>query len=161
MQVLSEPGVSSGLQHQAAEEAPQAAPESAAPADLVYDLRLAAASSDGFYRELAQFADRFLAALERRTGTELENYASYVKVELREVARSRGEYGLDLLLLGLALRRYLGAAESTPGWVVDLARELYTLRTRSAWAKPWADLARAAVSRYLLAPRIGRLALLS
>lgn len=123
--------------------------------DLVYDLRLGGDNSDGFYRDIAQFSDRVLAEIEKRMGSRLDDYASYVQVELREAGRSRGEYDLDLLILGLALGRYMGAAESTRGWVVVVARELYWLRRESPWTKPWADLGRAFISRFFLAPKIG------
>ena len=132
---------------------PEAAPLAAM--DLVYDLRLGAADCGGFQQAVAAFSDQLLLATERCAGFVLEDYASYVRAVLREAPRSRGEYCLDLLLLGMALERYMGAAESTPGWVVGLARELYWLRTQAAWCKPLVDLGRGALIRFFLAPRIG------
>jgi len=124
--------------------------------DLVYDLRVGTASSEGFYREAAEFCDRVVAELELRAGWLIGEYAKHVQAELREAERSRGEYGLDLLVLGLVQARYLGAAESTPRWVVGLASELYWLRREAPWTRAGADLGRAALHRYFLGRNIGR-----
>ncbi len=146
------PGRGSGTAEERSDAA--AAPDAGA-SDRVYDLSLGTGSSDGFYVALAEFSDRVLAAIRRRTGSAIDDFMSYVRVELREAERSRGEYELDLLILGLLLGRYLGAAEATPGWVMAVARELYWHRRESPWAKPAADVARAILSRFFLAPKIG------
>jgi len=138
------------------QETPESLAGCAAVPELVYDLRLADSCSDGFYEDVAQFADQLLAEIEGRAGDLLEGYTRYVQEFLREAGRSRGEYAIELLTLGVSLRQYGGAAESTPGWVVVLARELYWLRRRSAIMKPPADLLRAAITRFSLVPRIGR-----
>jgi hypothetical protein len=83
------------------------------------------------------------------------NYAQHVQLKLREAERGREEYGLDLLVLGLVLARYLGAAESTPRWMVGLASELYWLRREAPWTKAGADLGRAALHRFFLGRNIG------
>ena len=128
----------------------QETPESPVPcADdigLVYDLR--------FYADVAQFSDKLLAEIDWRVGDILDGYTRHVQEFLREAGRSRGEYVIELLTLGLVLRQYGGAAEGTPGWVVVLARELYWLRRRSAIMKPLADLLRAALTRLFLMPGI-------
>jgi len=157
---------SSATQPGRAERVPGAAPEPHPPGvaappgvaidDLIYDLRLGVGSSDGYYAETARFADTLLAETERRAAALIDPYIRHVLDFLCEAERSRGEYCLDLLTLGLTLRRYAGAAESTPRWAVRLSRELYWLRRGSHWAKPAADLARALVGRYFLVPKIGR-----
>jgi hypothetical protein len=148
------------LRHLEAGQADHASLEAVAPVggpgDLVYDLRLGAANSEAFYPDVAQFSDRVLTAIKRRTGSSMDDYASYVQVELREAVRSRGEYDLDLLMLGMALGRYTGAAESTPGWAIALAQELYWLRREALWTRSWADLGRAVFGRFFLWPKIGR-----
>jgi hypothetical protein len=124
--------------------------------NLVYDLRLKDGNSDGYDSDVALFSAELLAEIELRAGTALDGYIHHVQARLREAPRSRGEYAVELLMLGHALARYGSAAESTPGWVLDLARELFWLRRRSARMKPVVDLARAAVIRVFLMPRIGR-----
>ena len=138
------------------QETPESPAGCAAVPDLVYDLRFADGCSDGFYEDVARFSDRLLAEIEWRAGEVLDGYTRHVQEFLREAGRSRGEYAIELLTLGLSLRQYGGAAEDTPGWVVVLARELFWLRRRSAIMKPPADLLRAAITRRFLLPKIGR-----
>jgi hypothetical protein len=121
--------------------------------DLIYDLRL---KDGGYYADVAAFSDRLLAEIDLRASSALDGYLHHVRAILREAPRSRGEYAIELLTLGQALRRYGGAAESTPAWAIKLARFLFWLRRRPALIKPIADLLRAAITRLFLAPRIGR-----
>lgn len=132
-------------------------PGFASPAvpDLVYDLRQTDGSSDGFYVDVARFSDEVLDGIELRAAAALDGYTRHVQDFLREPPRSRGEYAIELLTLGLALRRYGDAAESTPAWVVELTRELFELRRSSSLMKPVADLSRAVMTRYFLMSRIG------
>jgi len=111
--------------------------------EFVYDLRLDGESSQLFYSDVSSFSARVLAEIDRRAGPVLDAYSQYVAVILREPPRSRGEYALELLTVGMALRLYSEVATSTPGWVVDLARELYWMRRRSSAIKAVADFMRA------------------
>jgi hypothetical protein len=122
---------------------------------LIYDLRLKESDSSGFYADVSEFSDKMLAEKELRAGAAFGDYSRYVQDELREAPSSLGEYSFELLTFGQALRRYGSAAESTPAWVVELARRLFTLRRRWAGGKPIADLLRATVARLYLVPRIG------
>ena len=123
----------------------------------IYDLRRGNRCSDGFFRELDQFADEVVAGIERRASPLLDGYSQHVERFLAESERSRSEYAIEFLMLGMALRRYEGAAQATPKSIVDLAQELFWLRSRSARLKPWVDWARAGVAKFGLAPHIGHL----
>lgn len=125
-------------------------------ADLIYDLRVNGANSDRFYEDCAHFSDKVLAEIELRASSLLDAYIEHFHESPCEAGRSRGEYAVDLLTLGLFVRRYSGAAESTPVWVVALARELYWLRRESAWLKPVTDFMRGAINRLFLAPKTDR-----
>lgn len=129
---------------------------SSAVPDLVYDLRETGGKSDAFYADVARFSDEVLAGIEQRAAAALDGYTRHVQLFLREAPRSRGEYAIELLTLGLTLRRYGGAAESTPAWIVQLTRELFELRRSSSLMKPVADLLRAVLTRSFLMSRIGR-----
>ena len=124
--------------------------------DLIYDLRIQDGGSGGYYADVAAFSDRLLAEIDLRAGSALDGYILHVLAFLSEPPRSHGEYAIELLSLGQALRRYGGAAERTPAWVVKVARFLFWLRRRPALIKPLADLLRAAITRLFLVPAIGR-----
>lgn len=127
-----------------------------APPDLIYDLRLSLPGSSGFHADVSRFSDKLLAEFDPRASAEIRGYCDYVQLTLREPPRSLGEYSIELLTLGLVLRRYARASEFTPAWVVGVARRFYELR--SAWPqfKPLADFLRATVIRVLFMSRIGR-----
>jgi hypothetical protein len=123
---------------------------------LVYDLRDPGGSSDAFYSELAMFCDLLVAEIDGRAGTVTDAFGKYVQAECNESPRSPAEYSIDLLTLGLMLRRYSRAAEDSPTWAIKLARCLFRLRSKQVWIKPGADLLRAAIIRLFLMPRMGR-----
>jgi hypothetical protein len=124
--------------------------------DLVYDLRRNENTSDAYYADISWFSDVVLAGIELRAGAALESYSQYLRRQLREATRSRGEYAMEALTLGMALSRYLGAAESTARWGIKLARTLYGARRRWPHVKPSIDTVRAVLGRFLFAPRIGK-----
>ena len=121
----------------------------------IYDLRRGNHCSDAFYAEVRSFCDDLLARVERRTGVVIDGYSWHVKEFLAEAPRSRGEYAIELLTLGMAVRRYENAAQTTPDWAVELGRELYALRRRSQRSKPVVDAIRGGIARVLISPKIG------
>ena len=126
------------------------------PNRRVYDLRNGEKSSDAFYAVLGVFADQTLAAIERRAAPLLDAYVNHIQTFLAEAPRSRGEYAIEFLTLGMVLRRYEGAAEKTPRWIAEIARQLTSARERSLKAKPVVDWVRAGIARYSLAAHVGR-----
>ena len=117
--------------------------EAAEAHEFVYDLRLDGESSQRFYADVEAFSRCVLKEVEARAGAALDGYSQYVTQYLRETPRSRGEYALEFLTVGMVLRLYGKVAGSTPRWVADLARELYAIRRRSRVMKSVADFLRA------------------
>jgi hypothetical protein len=78
-----------------------------------YDLRLGEETSQRFYGDVAAFSARVIGEIEIRAAAVLHGYSRYVRDALGEADRSRGEYGLELLTLGMALRIYSGVAVAT------------------------------------------------
>jgi hypothetical protein len=118
--------------------------------ELIYDLRLNQASSQRFYDDVAAFSAQTVEEIERRASPALDGYSRYVTGKLLEFPRTRGEYGLDLLTVGMALRFYGLLAAKTPGWVVAACRELFWLRRRSTRMKPVIDWVRAGIFQRFL-----------
>ena len=106
-----------GLNYEPQSSAPCIAPSKFSP-DLVYDLRLASDCSDSFYADVSQFSDQLLNEIDLRAGQAVFTYGHYAQSELKEPPRSLGEYSIEFLTLGMALKLYAGAACTTPGWVV-------------------------------------------
>lgn len=122
----------------------------------VYDLRGGEATSDFFYDLLAEYADQVLVHIEAAAADLLDGYGAHLRTERLEAPRSRAELAIDLLMLGMAMRQYEGAAESTPRVLVRLAGALYRLRKRSTLLKPVADALRAVLAQVVFAPAITR-----
>jgi hypothetical protein len=121
-----------------------------APHDLVYDLRLGDASSARFYGDVAAFSARTVDEIEHRAGAVLDGCSSFVTAKVLESPRTRAEYGLELLTVGMALRLYGLLATQTPGWVVAACRKLFWLRRRSTRMKPVVDWVRAGLFELFL-----------
>jgi hypothetical protein len=118
--------------------------------DLVYDLRLGETSSARFYADITAFSARTVGEIERRASPALDGYSRYVTESLLESPRPRGEYGLELLTIGMALRLYGLLATKTPKWVVAACRKLFWLRRRSTRTKPFIDWFRAGIFELFL-----------
>jgi hypothetical protein len=127
----------------------------AEPCAVVYDLRIDGCS-DKSYEDAARFSDRLLAEIDLCAATATHAYSEYVRAQRQEPPRSLGEYAIDLLTLGLVVRRYGRAAEDSPAWAIKLARWLFRLRSKQVWIKPVADLLRAALVRLFLLPPMER-----
>ncbi len=124
-----------------------------APADgrrFVYDLRIDGQSSGRFYSDVADFSVRVVGEIDARADRALDGYTAYLTQIVRESPRSRGEYALELLTVGMVFRLYDGAAATTAGWVLDLARELFRLRRRSTAIKRVADFLRAGLFQFFM-----------
>jgi hypothetical protein len=123
--------------------------------NLIYDLRGSHASSDACCADVAAFSTRLLNEIEAQAGAALDAYGLYVRDRLHESPRSRGEYAIELLALGMMVKLYARAAAGTPGWVVELARELLWLRRRYQNLKPAADFLRAVLFRVFSVGKLG------
>jgi uncharacterized protein len=122
--------------------------------NLIYDLRRGSGDSNTYYADSAEFTNEVLAEIERRAGAHLDGYCRHLQVISEEEMRSRGEYAIELLTLGMILRYYETAAEATPGWVVGLARALRWGRRHVPLAKPALDQLCAALSWHFFAQAI-------
>jgi hypothetical protein len=124
--------------------------------DLVYDLRQTDGSSDGFYEAVSRFSDQLLAEIDLYAEQAIRGYSHYLQTKLSESPRSIGDYEIELLTLGMALKLYAGAAQATPDWAMRWSLKLFRLRRRSERMKPLADFARQWLTRLYLLPNIGR-----
>ncbi len=122
--------------------------------NLVYNLRNGKSDSNGFYAETAEFAEKLVARIDNNARPILDGYCRHLRVYSEEAPRSRGEYIIEFLTLGMALRRYETAAQTTSRWVVSLAHGLILLRRHMPIFKTVADWLRARLSRHFFLPSI-------
>ena len=123
--------------------------------EFVYDLRPDGGSSQRFCTDVSTFSVRVLEEIDTRAASALNGYRQYVSATLREAPRSRGEYALEFLTVGMAFRLYGEAAAATPEWVRGLARGLYGVRRRSKSMKRVADFCRAGLFQVFMRRKMG------
>ena len=97
--------------------APSATTRQADGRRFVYDLRIDGQSSGRFYSDVADFSVRVVGEIDARADRALDGYTAYLTQIVRESPRSRGEYALELLTVGMVFRLYDGAAATTAGWI--------------------------------------------
>ena len=114
----------------------------------IYDLTDGQLGSEAFYAAVAAFAQQVIDEAEFCAAPLIDEYIGYLRFASCEPPRSRGEYAIELLTLGMTLRIYASGAARTPGWAVALAEALLHLRRRSPRLKPFADFARGCVFRF-------------
>ena len=131
-------------------------PSAEAAGPPAYDLRLGEGTSQRFYADVAAFSARVVDEIETRAAAALDGYARYVSDTLGEADRSRGEYGLELLTLGMALRIYSGVAAVDAG-LGDRAGSR-TLRDEAPVSadKPALDFLRAGLFELFMRRKAGR-----
>ena len=111
----------------------------------IYDLRAGEGCSDRSFNAAATFWREFFPVIEEHAAPLIEGYGCHVQAKLGESRRSRGEYALDLLVLGMVIRTYAGNARRTRRFVLALALGMLWIRKRAAWVKSLADEARVAL----------------
>lgn len=128
--------------------------ETSPNANHVYNLRNGRSNSNAFYAETAKFADKIEARIDDLARPVLDGYCRHLRVNNEEPPRSRSEYVIEFITLGMALRRYETASQATPKWVVTLAQGLIRLRRHMPIFKAPADWLRARMSRHFFLPSI-------
>ena len=94
---------------------------------ITYSLRQRNLDSDSFYRDLAQFTSKVVAEAERRAGVGLEEYLDFIQDQGYEPLRTRSEYALELLYLGVLWHLYLPRARHLPVFAASAASHLNQL----------------------------------
>jgi len=121
----------------------------------VCDLRSGSSTSDEFYIDVSRFSDQVLILVERRAGRLLDSYLQSAQHSVFELKRSRGARAVDLLMLGLMLRKYGLVAQRTSIWVLSCARALVWARKHLPSLKPLIDRIRSGFAPILLSPNGG------
>lgn len=122
---------------------------------ITYDLRCGGRDSNSFYQEISGFATEVNVRIEDRLGATIDSMISFVRENSLERPRSRAEYAVELLTIGMAWDRYLGAAQRTPWITTMLLQRLYNIRRSNQLLKPVADSLRGIISGRCIVPRIG------
>ena len=86
---------------------------------ITYSLRLEDKNSDNYYRNIAEFTDRWIPSVVDSEGAFITGFQSHQK-QLGAPIRSEAEYALELLAVGVLLRQYRYLSSGFPDWVIQL-----------------------------------------
>jgi uncharacterized protein len=117
---------------------------------ITYSLRDDQTRSDGYYQDIAAFTDIVLAEAEARLAKPLQAFQSYQSQTGREPLRTRSEYALEFLTLGVLWNVYAGRSGDLPPVTRQALVGLVSLRKKNTRLKPLADGLRGALNGLFL-----------
>src|SRR4030065_326972 len=124
---------------------------------VTYSLRGPDGTSDGFYRDLAAFADEVLAEARARLQARVDGLQAWVQSTGREERRDASEVVYDCLNLGVLWTVHAGRPAALPSAPRAALGLFSRLRRKRGIAEDIADVFRGAISGLWLA-RAGRAA---
>lgn len=109
---------------------------------ITYSLTGKQNDSSGFYSELSLFTDLIIRDLNQETEKYLTDFCHFVDENKVEKLRSRNEYLVELLMIGVYWNNYSGKAAKTGSLSKKLLKSLYKQRKKFPKYKPEIDKAR-------------------
>lgn len=106
---------------------------------ITYSLQSNQNNSDAFYKELSHFTDAILPEAYTCFGKTADSFYNYVKDNHTEDCRTKDEYILELVFLGIFLENYLSKARQTQYLPKKVLQLLYLLRKKFLKIKPFID----------------------
>jgi hypothetical protein len=119
---------------------------------ITYSLRDGQEPSDRYYQDVAAFTDEVLAEAEDRTRTAVTSFQAHLQQTGSEVPRTRAEYHVELLTLGVLWRVYAGDVLHLAEAPRRVLARLADLRQRAGRLKPAVDLLRGLLAALCLSP---------
>lgn len=123
---------------------------------ITYNLRDRSGNSDYYYNQIHEFSKIIYRYVDSKAENLLTEYALFLNDNQLEALRSRGEYAIELLTLGMTWQRYLGASQRIPVTILRLMIKLYQLRIENQKLKPHIDKLRGWISGHFMTPKIGQ-----
>ncbi len=123
---------------------------------ITYNIRESNGSSDQYYEKIHTFSRFVYDYMENKTGYIITDYVRYLNTYDIEKIRSREEYAIELMTLGMTWERYLGAAKHTNALLLRFMIYLFRLRSRQIWIKPEIDRIRGWISGHFITPKISK-----
>jgi hypothetical protein len=98
--------------------------------NMPYSLKNDQENSSLFYQQLGEFTDFILRNLDSELLDSIESYCYFLKINEIETIRSRSEYLVELLMIGIYWNNYSGNAVKTGNRSVKVLQKLYKQRKR-------------------------------
>jgi uncharacterized protein len=124
-------------------------------APITYDLRDGKSNSNIFYSRIKEFSNEVLEYLTTNAEWLIVDYKEFILSNDKELIRSQGEYFIELLTIGMIWKRYLGASQKTPKFILLILIILYKMRKWLIVFKAPIDKIRGLLSSFYLASHLG------
>jgi len=122
---------------------------------VTYDLRSGGSGSGDYYRHIHQYSTVVYNRIEEKAGYVISGLIDFAALRAIEKPRSRAEYAVEVLTLGMTWNRYLGASQHTALPVIGLLSRLYSVRRTNRRLKPGVDRLRGLITGRCVVPAIG------
>jgi uncharacterized protein len=119
------------------------------PEAITYNL-IPDQSPGDFYRDLSHFTNLTLESGFVQLGSYVDDYHNYVVQHSVELVRTKQEYFLELIIIGILVKNYYSKATRTSPFSTALLCKLYSMRKKYQRAKPLIDKVRGVFSYALL-----------
>jgi hypothetical protein len=123
---------------------------------ITYNLRDGSGNSDYYYNQIREFSKIVYRYVDSKAEKIITEYAFFLNDNQIEALRSRGEYAVEMLTLGMTWQRYLGAAQMIPAFILKLLIKLYHWRISNQKLKPCIDKVRGWMSGHFMTSKIGK-----
>ncbi|GIM27652.1 hypothetical protein CPJCM30710_03180 [Clostridium polyendosporum] len=106
---------------------------------ITYSLRSDSTTSNEYYRNIASFTDEVLLVIDDNIGNLVEDYKAYIINSCSEEVRTKEEYKIEALMLGILWRTYISHSvilKEVPRRVLNI---LVNQREKNVFFKPVVD----------------------
>lgn len=119
---------------------------------ITYYLRYKEKHSDKYYNAISGFADEVLLQSESLTGPIIDDFRGFIEKTGREEVRSKAEYTLEYLTMGVLYKIYSDDAIELFGLPEYFLSNLYKMRQECSCMKPGIDFLRGILGTIFLSP---------
>lgn len=106
---------------------------------VTYNLCCGESNSNIYYDEIEKFSTLVQEKIEIQFCEIITDFSGFLITKNIEKIRSRGEYAVEILTIGLAWERYISASQNTSYLISRILIKLNQLRKKSQTIKPYID----------------------
>ena len=110
--------------------------------------------SNFYYSKIKTFSDEVVLHIESQTGEIISDYFHFIENNKIESVRSREEYSVELLTIGLLWQRYLGTALNCNRQIINSISFLNKIRKQNNFLKAFADSLKAFLFSKFVIPKL-------
>lgn len=115
-----------------------------------YLLTSSGSTSNQYYNDISEFASEVTIKMDETIGNIVQNFQSYIRKSRCELVRSKDEYEIELLMLGILWKEYIRKAIILKNMPSNILVYLYDQRNRRLMLKNFLDYVRGFLKTFFL-----------